>query len=668
MSSKQSWPNLTWKMMGAWPGGTVTALALSPASAADQVVLAGTQVGLFQSTAGGQQWVRSDHGMVDPQISSVLLFATGATVTGFAATQSGHLYQTAVSASDQPLVWQPVGGWAGFGVIQALAASPAYDQDQTLFAATVEGVFRSQDGGASWESSTFGLLDLDILCLACALTYAENQLLWAGSAGGGLYRSRNGARSWRDSGLGLPDSALQCLLVSPAYAEDETLFVGTEGDGIYVSRDGSTTWEPLSADLAGISINCMARSADGQRWVIGTGAGIRYSHDGGQTWQSAARSDGGTDPFVALAVAFTADGVALAGTFLDGIVRSADGGATWTLANRGLAAHAPPVTHLTATETLVALDGDGLLALMVQAHAEGGTDWQLLNGALNEEAVTTVAATTGPNMPLLLTTATALHWQVPHDGAWHAVPLPPALGTVILLDASPTFADDQTLLLGTDNGTVHRSTDGGQSWQALTVPWIGAALLQLRCSPFYLRDQLLYAVTAAVPIATELTTARTLTVWQGQEGGATWVALADLQSASAAIALTLPLDPAEQPLLLATKNRLIKLYQAPTAPAASSLPYTWTVAQTFLPETLHITGIVTTPNYLEDRLVYLTTTQGIYVQQASGEPAMKSAAEWCQAWPEIAEQTIVGLHCTQNGKPLYAVALGGTVWQGFTAD
>jgi len=658
-SSEQSWPNVAWTVIGGWPGGTVTTVALSPNFTADQLALAGTQAGLFLSTDGGHHWQRSDEGLADPQISNLLLVATDATVTAFIATQSGHLYQGTIS-SERRASWQPVDGWAGFGVIQALAASPTYAEDRTLFAATSEGIFRSQDGGNSWESSTFGLLDLDILCLACAPTYSDRQLLWAGSAGGGLYRSRNEARSWRDSGIGLPDSALQALLVSPAYATDETLFVATESDGIYRSTDGSATWAPLSPDLAGLSINCMARSSDGQQWIAGSSDGIYYSTDGGSHWQQATSSHADGPSLMALTVALADNGQAIAGTFLDGLALSSDGGATWALANEGLTAHAPPLSHLTAPAHLSLLDGDGLLMTMTQPAGDS-ISWLPLNQQLNDEAIITLD-TTATAAPLFVMTASDLYWRSAEEIAWQSIPLPQESEEPCLLSASPSFTTDQTLFLGSDQGTVQRSTDGGQRWQQLVVPWQSATLLHLRTSPFYERDQLLYAVTATLP-AEPTAAPIPLTIWQGQAGGEQWTALADLQSESAAVALTLPLDLAEQSLLLATQNRLIKLYQAPSDPTASSPQYEWAVAQTFLPPTVRITSIVTTATHLEDRLIYLTTNQGVYVRQDQGGAIDEDGQEWQPAWPEIAEETIVGLHCTENGQPLYAVALGGTIWQ-----
>ncbi|MEZ4677633.1 MAG: hypothetical protein R2932_25800 [Caldilineaceae bacterium] len=648
----------TWAPAGAWLGGTITALAISPHFASDPLVLAGTLAGIFQSTDGGQQWQRTSSSTADPQIT-VLHFAptvAGQPLLAFAATHSGRLYTAAIANNKALIQWQPVSGWAGFGVIQALAISPAYPQDQTLFAATTEGVFRSQDGGASWESSTFGLLDLDILCLACALNYAETELLWAGSVGGGLYRSRNGARSWRDSGDGLPDCALQCLLVSPNYASDQSLYVGTENDGIYRSTDGSRTWTPLNAELQGRSINCMAQSHDGNICVAGTGDGIYYSHDGGATWSGATGT--AQEPAMALALALAPSGQLFAGTYLDGILYSADRGASWAPLNRGLAVHAPPVSAMTADGRLLAVDADGLCAVRSPTG-----DWQLLNGEFDHEAVTALGFADW-SAPLLLATASAIYWAEQLETAWRQIALPAPASPPRLLTPSPDFSTDQLLFLVSEIGELQRSPDGGATWQLVPTPWSEEELLHLRCSPFFQRDQLLYAVTATVSDPGDGASVVALTLWQGQAAGEQWEALADLQSNTIALALALPLEPAEQPILLGTQNRLIHFYQVATDQADMlTAAAEWRIEQSFLAADVRITGIVTTPNFVEDRLVYLTTTHGIFQRRLLGQTRLDDEAEWQQAWPEIADQTVVGLHCSQDGKALYAVILGGEIWE-----
>lgn len=655
---------IEWQGGGAWVGGTVTALALSPHFATDALVLAGTQAGLFLSCDGGLTWQQTNRGLDDPQITALTIFADEFTVMAVAATQSGHLYQARWEAHPTQLLlnWQLLTSWTGLGVAQALTPSPHYGQDHTLFIATDAGIFRSQNGGETWESSTFGLLDLDILCLACAPDFAESEVLWAGSSGGGLYRSRNGARSWRDSGVGLPDAALLSLLVLAGAEQTATLFVGTEDHGIYCSTDGSATWEAFAPALATASINDMACTADGMHWIVATAAGLYYSGDGGDTWQPA-RTNDGTDVPVALAVVLT-EQCALAGTAYDGMVRSLDHGATWAAQNQGLVAHAAPYTQMTPDRMLVGLDVDGLLARYVN---RAGTDaWILLNDALDGSAVMACTATAVAETPLIVAGESQLFLAETTGGsekiAWRTCSMPPESDPITVVCVTPSFADDQTLFLGDGAGQLWCSANQGLSWQQLTVPWSGAALLQLACSPFYLQNQHLYAVTA---LPADNGVAIQLTIWQGKQGGATWEALADLQSDSATVALHLPQDPVAQPIFVALRNRLIKLSQQHSPMTTDGTARQWQVEQKFLPEQLRITSIVTTPTYIEDHLILVTTTTGVYgqVEALAHSKLGSELAEWQLVWPEIAQEPIVGLHCTNDGQPYYLIGLGGKVWQ-----
>lgn len=147
-----------WRRCGAWMGGTIAALAVSPQFGKDSLILAATVAGLYRSTDGGQQWA-CGQSLSDPRITAVAFAPVGeaAMPVAFAATADSRLFCSHNSGE----AWQEVAAWAGLGLISTITVSPAYAADQTLFVATPEGIFRSQDGGASWESSTFGLLDLD---------------------------------------------------------------------------------------------------------------------------------------------------------------------------------------------------------------------------------------------------------------------------------------------------------------------------------------------------------------------------------------------------------------------------------------------------------------------------------------------------------------------------
>lgn len=618
-----------WQPCGAWLGGTVAALALSPDFSRDRLILAATAAGLYRSTDGGQQWQRSASGLSDPRLIAVV-FAPLPSHLAFAATADGRLFQS----EDQGATWQECLGWTGLGLINALCVSPNFAADHRLFVATPEGIFRSQDGGLSWESSTFGLLDLEILCLACAPNFADHEVLWAGSALGGLYRSRNGARSWRDAGVGLPDMAMQCLVVSPAYALDQTLYVGTESDGIYRTTDGGATWYALSTELAGQPINALVISPDGQTLFAGTGAGVYASTNGGQQWSLMA---GGA--FAALALALATDGTAVAGAYQEGLFTWSPTDRQWQPALDGLTAHVPPILWRDPADTLTLLDVEGALVQSVDA----GRTWRVLNGELGNEAVLTITQAATDQGPLLCA-ATGTTCYVQQATTWQTVDLPAGAASPTLLAGVSISARVPRWLLADEEGNLFL-WDGHQAqWQALAVPWAASQLLHVAFAPVDPSQQTVVALTVQPHPQQHYL----LQLWHSNDLGATWLALADFYADTPAAVLTLPLDPVEQPILVGVHNRLIKIYQTPAA--------LWAVQQHFLADALRITGIVTTADYIEMPTIYVTTNDGL-LQSTDG------GATWSAVGEGLAGRTLVAFCPGQGAQPTYVVELGGAIWR-----
>jgi len=630
----------TWQRIGAWSGGTVAALALSPHFPHDGLLLAATAAGLYRSTDGGQHWASQPQAFSDPRVTAVAFALPGelaapVPAVAFAATADSRFFRSADGGES----WQELTAWAGLGLINAIAVSPNFAVDQTLFVATSEGVFRTQDGGSTWESSTFGLLDLEILCLACAPNFGESELLWAGSALGGLYRSRNGARSWRDAGQGLPDMAIQCIALSPNFAQDQTLYVGTESDGIYASTDGGVQWAPLSQALAGQSINCLAISAEGQTLYAGAREGVYCSTDGGRQW---ALTPGGA--FLALALAITPAGAAVAGSYQEGIFQLATPDRPWQAA-AGLTAHVPPVVLADATNSFYLLDVEGALA---QSQDEGNT-WQLLNAALAQEAGLAALLATGAQGALLyVATAEMLYVKGATAGGdgppWRSYPLPTDATEPTLLACSPPLAEPPVLFLADAAGKLYRAIDGDLQWQLLAVPWVNSQLLQLYCAPAYDTEQTLYALT----VQPDRDRTYLAQLWQTSNRRAEWVSLVDFYADTPAAVMTLPLDPVEQPILVGVGNRLIKLYR--------QADLSWAVQQHFLAPALRITSIVTTDNYLEEGTIYVTTNQGVLQSRDAG-------ATWTSVGEGLAGRTFVAFLPAQDERPAYAVELGGALWR-----
>uniref|UniRef100_A0A540VN64 Photosynthesis system II assembly factor Ycf48/Hcf136-like domain-containing protein n=2 Tax=Litorilinea aerophila TaxID=1204385 RepID=A0A540VN64_9CHLR len=632
-----------WQRQGGWAGGTVTALALSPAFPTDGLALAATPAGLFRTEDGGDSWHRAMDGILDAHMTAVAFAPLGGGRMAFVASEQGRLYRS----EDGGATWREVSAWAGLGVVTALACSPHFPEDGTLFAATPAGVFRTLDGGASWESCTFGLLDLDVLCLACAPDFPESQVVWAGTAQGGFYRSRNAGRAWRDAGFGLPDTAIQCLLVTqPAQDAAPVLWVGTEGHGLYVSRDGGAHWEAAGQALAHHSVNCLAAVEGGSegatlRLVAGTDGGVffsegSFSEDGGQHWEPA---DGGA--FIALSLAAAqGEPVLLAGAYQEGIFRSRDGGKRWDAAGTGLEAHAPPLVRLGPGGSLWAHDLDGELAFSV----DGGRTWRSLPAGEEGAAVQGMAvAVEGDEAILLVATAEGLYLgqAAGQPGAvpWQRLPVPVDPAQIHL----PLIAPNLELLVGDQGGRLHRSTDGGQTWQALAVPWTGQGLLNLVLAPDFGHSRGCLAVTAARNRQGNYD----VQIWQGTEGGQAWQELLGLETEVPAVAVAWPQDPAHQSRFFATRHRVIRLYRDAESGEMA-------VSQAFLQEGLQITRLLPSPAYQAARTVLAATSQGVFISTDDG-------TTWAPLGQGLPACPVVELLPVDTG--LLAVTLGGGLWR-----
>jgi photosystem II stability/assembly factor-like uncharacterized protein len=69
------------------------------------------------------------------------------------------------------------------------------EQPQRVYAAVAAGVFRSDDGGQTWQSAVQGLGEGAVAALA--LDPRQPQHLYAATPAGALYASEDGASTWR---------------------------------------------------------------------------------------------------------------------------------------------------------------------------------------------------------------------------------------------------------------------------------------------------------------------------------------------------------------------------------------------------------------------------------------------------------------------------------------
>ena len=162
------------------------------------------------------------------------------------------------------------------GRVTALAAS-----GDTWYAATVQGVFRSADGGDHWQrvlapqdASSF-FHDGEYLALA-----VSGQTLYAGRREG-IMASQDAGATWRVIPMPSGLTALATLALAP----DGSLWAGGR-EGVFYSENGGESWAPLRR-LPVVAVNSIAWNPTLDRLVVTSREGtVIYAvdpHD--RTWQ-----------------------------------------------------------------------------------------------------------------------------------------------------------------------------------------------------------------------------------------------------------------------------------------------------------------------------------------------------------------------------------------------
>ena len=122
--------------------------------------------------------------------------------------------------------------------INRFAFSPQGSKQKLVFAATAQGIFRSEDSGDSWtQVSRNGSQKLFV-----SPDFDADGLVYSMDNKGRLHVSTDKGESFKPTKLGLNGKYIDNLTFSPRYADDRTLFASTYGDGVFRSQDAGKTW------------------------------------------------------------------------------------------------------------------------------------------------------------------------------------------------------------------------------------------------------------------------------------------------------------------------------------------------------------------------------------------------------------------------------------------
>lgn len=197
--------------------------------------------GFFRSQDGGYTWEELSDGpfesastrriAVHPQDSRRLFAATGAGL--YLSSDGADSWQLVAALTDeaaaQVVIWDTDSYLARSDAV--IITDVAFDpfNPNTLYAAVLQkGVFRSDDGGATWTIAAYGM-DPNEPVLALAADPNRPGVIYAGSKWSGVFVSLDGAQAWRRISEGLTNSPMSLALS----ADGSILYAGTFNDGTW---------------------------------------------------------------------------------------------------------------------------------------------------------------------------------------------------------------------------------------------------------------------------------------------------------------------------------------------------------------------------------------------------------------------------------------------------
>jgi photosystem II stability/assembly factor-like uncharacterized protein len=499
---------LTWQWLDlASPSGRRYVTLFAPDPTNSNVLYAGVgSESLYKSTDGGDTWQAINNGLLSSPDSTEILVSElvvdpQTPTTLYVAVYNRGLYKS----TDGGASWSHSSAGLPSGVLfQEPSATPGSividpQTPSTLYLIMPwEGVFKSVDAGATWQTANNGLPtrpatdpadeDGQIVEASWVILDPQTPTTLYASTSRGLYKSVDGAASWQPVAQeGLPIGSdgylyITWLTFDPAAPQTWLATMTDPNEGrtlLYRSTDGGASWTQVTIPTV-ISSGAIMTS-DGQTpqtlYVYTRGSGLVFrSSDNGDTWKYAPFGAPFGAPIDTLTVDPHDPAKLYATSWGTGFFRTQDSGQSWMGVNsipattgiRGIGVDPQAPGRLYATTY------SGLFA-----SEDGGDSWQPLGAGLPANAV--VQLLVDPQTPTNLYAQGTLGvlrsedrgqtWIIANAGLptdyCSQIPQIPTVHSIALDMQTPTSLyvtvdycqDDHT-----HNAAVFKTTDGAWTW------------------------------------------------------------------------------------------------------------------------------------------------------------------------------------------------------------
>ncbi len=249
--------------------------------------------GIFKSGDIGESWqqltVKDDVSLTSMDILSVAIDPSDSNIL-YAGTRTKGIYKSCCQGEHWYKLEDKNGALLNRANVYDIAIDPK--EPNRLYIGAYQDkkgrVFRSQDGGESWEE-VYVMSEEKYSVFAVAIDSYDPSVVYIGTAQGGFLKSSDYGKSWEI--IKWFDDVISDIAINPK--DTRIVYVSTFKEGIYKTTDKGRIWQSFKEKLEDFKQAEKVENLviDPQRPNIiyaGSEYGLLTSKDSGQTWQEVA--------------------------------------------------------------------------------------------------------------------------------------------------------------------------------------------------------------------------------------------------------------------------------------------------------------------------------------------------------------------------------------------
>lgn len=199
-------------------------------------------------------------------------------------------------------------------------------EPETILVGAHAGLFKSNDGGKTWEAAPGEATKTDVMGLY--VHQKSDPVIYASGHDIAIMKSTDGGQNWTSLRNGLPDRAdVHAITSNPNNSKE--VYVWVVGTGVFKSANSGANWSLISPGLAKANVfSLVVHPQSPDTLYAGTESGLLITRNGGFTWNPVQGNSSGK-PLFSLLIDLENPKAMWGGT-QQGLLKSVDGGLTWT--------------------------------------------------------------------------------------------------------------------------------------------------------------------------------------------------------------------------------------------------------------------------------------------------------------------------------------------------